>query len=132
MVLSSGTVPVAPEGDAVPESSLPRQGGQPFRERRQQPRPTKPAHKPTPAVSNVPASHWENRYAQTLVLVDCVVIYLAMLTALLVRFGTNTQAPTHTATLNYAIVSSALGFLWLLMLGGHRAYEPRFLGTGVE
>src|SRR5690242_11767897 len=102
MVIRSGTVPVAPQGDPVPEPSLPKQGGQPLRERRQHPRPTSPAQGPTPPLSTVSASHWEHRYAQTLVVVDCVVIYLAMLTALLLRFGTPTQLPAQSSTLNYA------------------------------
>src|ERR1700712_4483976 len=81
----------------------------------------------------VRGSRWENRYAQVLVLSDCTVIYAAMLTALFLRFGGDTTiAAGHRNNLNYIIVTSLLGWLWLMMLGGHRAYEPRFLGNGVE
>ena len=65
--------------------------------------------------------------------VDCTIIYAAMLGALALRFGSNTKAHAgHSESLNYTLVTSMLGFSWLLMLGGHRAYEPRFLGSGVE
>jgi exopolysaccharide biosynthesis polyprenyl glycosylphosphotransferase len=86
-----------------------------------------------PPAEIVHASAWEHRYAQALVLVDCTVIYAAMLGALALRFGVQTTVGAgNRATLNYSIVTALLGFLWLLMLGGHRAYEPRFLGSGVE
>ena len=123
MVLSNGAAPASPDADEpTTQADLPRQ------ERRSVN--LKPDENDEPIAS---ATAWENRYAQVLVFVDCTIIYAAMLGALALRFGRNTQVHAgHNESLNYSLVTSTLGFLWLLMLGGHRAYEPRFLGSGVE
>jgi exopolysaccharide biosynthesis polyprenyl glycosylphosphotransferase len=120
MVLRSGPVPTAPDADEPGQPAvLPTQ--------------RRSAVDLRPAPEIVRATHWENRYAQVLVFVDCAVIYAALLAAMALRFGGHTNiAAGNRANLNYSIVTSLLGFCWLLMLGGHRAYEPRFLGSGVE
>jgi exopolysaccharide biosynthesis polyprenyl glycosylphosphotransferase len=120
MVHSTGAAPASPHADQPPTvAALPRQ------ERRRV--------ETTPGSPVVSAAAWEHRYAQILVLVDCAIIYAAMLGALALRFGRNTQVHAgHSEGLSYSLVTSMLGFFWLLMLGGHRAYEPRFLGSGVE
>src|SRR3954447_9245227 len=120
MAYSSGAAPASPDAEepSTP-AALPRQ------ERR--------SVDLTPDEPVVSATAWENRYAQILVFVDCAIIYAAMLGALALRFGRNTEAHAgHSEGLSYSLVTSMLGFFWLLMLGGHRAYEPRFLGSGVE
>ncbi|BEP12737.1 sugar transferase [Acidothermaceae bacterium B102] len=126
MVFSSGTAPAAAGAEepgqraALPRQHRPLRRGVDLR----------PDPDEQPIVS---ATTWENRYAQVLVFVDCTIIYAAMLGALALRFGRNTQVHAgNNASLNYSLVTSMLGFFWLLMLGGHRAYEPRFLGSGVE
>ena len=123
MVFRSGAAPAAPDADEPGQRAalpLQRPSGMSGVDLR-------------PAAPVVPASTWENRYAQVLVLVDCTIIYAAMLGALALRFGRHTTVGAGSSTtLNYSIVTSLLGFFWLLMLGGHRAYEPRFLGNGVE
>jgi exopolysaccharide biosynthesis polyprenyl glycosylphosphotransferase len=120
MVLRSGPVPTAPDADEPGrQAALPTQ--------------RRSGVDLLPVDDIAVASTWENRYAQILVFVDCAVIYGAMLVALVLRFGGQTNvAAGHRINLNYSIVTSLLGFCWLLMLGGHRAYEPRFLGSGVE
>ena len=93
----------------------------------------RPPSKKQGAASVAGGSAWEDRYAQVLVFVDCAIIYTAMLGALALRFGGNSGGRIGSSdNLNYSIVTALLGFFWLLMLGGHRAYEPRFLGSGVE
>jgi exopolysaccharide biosynthesis polyprenyl glycosylphosphotransferase len=123
MVFRTGTAPAAPGADEpAQQAALPRQ--------------LRPGVNLRPDPAELPivaATTWENRYAQILVLVDCAIIYAAMLGALALRFGRHTDvAAGHSTNLSYSLVTSILGFLWLLMLGGHRAYEPRFLGSGVE
>jgi exopolysaccharide biosynthesis polyprenyl glycosylphosphotransferase len=123
MVFRNGAAPTAHDADEpVQQVGPPRQ------------RPAGVDLQPTAEGSEiVSATTWENRYAQVLVLVDCAIIYAALLGALALRFGRHTNvAAGHNANISYSIVTSLLGFLWLLMLGGHRAYEPRFLGSGVE
>ena len=120
MVHSSGAASASPDAvEPAATAALPRQ------ERR--------AVNLKPDAPVVSATAWEHRYAQILVFVDCTIIYAAMLGALALRFGHNTQVHAgHSESLNYSLVTSMLGLFWLLMLGGNRAYEPRFLGSGVE
>src|SRR4051794_25743040 len=112
MAYSSGAAPASSDADEpATTAAMPRQ------ERR--------SVDLTPDQPVVSASAWENRYAQILVFVAGAIIYAAMLGALALGFGRNTTVHAgHSEGLSYSLVTSMLGFCWLLMLGGHRAYEP--------
>ena len=82
---------------------------------------------PTPrAATEAP---WLLRYQRALVVVDVVLVLIAGVVALLIRFG------TEAATLRgvpYALVTLMLPAAWFVALALSRCYEARFVGSGPE
>jgi len=68
---------------------------------------------------------WQRVLVRCLVLLDFAAATLAVLAALLLRFGTS--APDV-----YQFATIAAPFVWVLFCAMVRAYEQRFLGTGSE
>src|SRR4051794_12693516 len=67
-------------------------------------------------------------YASLLVVVDCVLIFLALLAAYELRFEDISGVELH--GVSYAIVLILAGPIWLGALVGHRCYDPRTFGAG--
>lgn len=77
---------------------------------------------------------WEAAYSSSLIVVDALLVTVAALTALLVRFGgpEGDVAVGTTTGLGYTEVAAIFAPAWILMLAASRAYEARFLGNGSE
>lgn len=77
---------------------------------------------------------WESAYSTSLVVVDALLVTVAALTALLVRFGRPDEvvAVGQSAGIGYTEVAAVFAPAWVLMLAASRAYEARFLGTGSD
>jgi len=78
------------------------------------------------------------RLVTPLLVVDVLAVVLAMVVAYLGRFGQTSAELSGAAGLgpagsvNYVVVSLAVGGLWLGALALQRTYEARFLGVGSE
>lgn len=70
---------------------------------------------------------WPLAFAARLVVSDCAAIFLAVLGALLLRFGPSLGRGEEVP---YALVAAVLGPAWLVLLYLGRCYELRFLGLG--
>ncbi|WP_407929443.1 sugar transferase [Herbidospora solisilvae] len=82
--------------------------------------------RPRTAVKRV-GPGWAARYRATVVVSDILCALLAGGVAVVVRFGEVTPYVEP-----YALSSAALPFLWVVVVGLSRAYEPRFAGVGSE
>jgi exopolysaccharide biosynthesis polyprenyl glycosylphosphotransferase len=88
------------------------------------------AQTPAPAEpASVETAAWQRRYRHTLLILDAVLILVATFAAARVRFGS--QLPTVHGY-SYIALSGAIAIVWLVSLGGVRAYEHRYLGSGSE
>lgn len=82
--------------------------------------------RPRTAVKRV-GPGWAARYRATVIVSDILCALLAGGVAVVVRFGEVTPYVEP-----YALSSAALPFLWVVVVGLSRAYEPRFAGVGSE
>src|SRR4051794_10124709 len=81
---------------------------------------------PAPAIA---AAAWQRSYRQILFVMDAALVLVATFAAARVRFGA--QLPTVRG-LSYVALSGAIAAVWFVSLGGVRAYEHRYLGSGTE
>jgi exopolysaccharide biosynthesis polyprenyl glycosylphosphotransferase len=81
----------------------------------------------TALVPGAQRQKWLVRYQAGLVVVDLLAAALAVLIALLSRFGMAHQAPFATPD---SLVGLALPVVWVGMVALNRAYEGRFIGAG--
>jgi exopolysaccharide biosynthesis polyprenyl glycosylphosphotransferase len=72
---------------------------------------------------------WQRRYMRRLVVGDLIAVSAACAGGALWR---DQQSAAQPHPLGYAALALAMTTTWLLVLGGQRAYEPRFLGCGSE
>jgi exopolysaccharide biosynthesis polyprenyl glycosylphosphotransferase len=71
---------------------------------------------------------WATTYASLLVVMDCVLIFGALVTAYQLRFaGTS---PGSVRGVSYAVLLVVAGPIWLAALVGHRCYDVRTFGAG--
>jgi exopolysaccharide biosynthesis polyprenyl glycosylphosphotransferase len=77
----------------------------------------------------VPDLVWASAYASILVVVDCIAIFLGLVTAYFARFA-GAATPNAAPGLSYVVILVVAGPLWLGLLVVHRCYDARMFGFG--
>lgn len=79
------------------------------------------------------ARGWANKYQARLFLSDAFVVALVMVFAHAARFGRDLWAPVAGAgNQTYAVLTLAIGILWIIQLGVTRSREAKILGHGPQ
>ena len=78
---------------------------------------------------HVPQPTWAATYAAGLVVLDALMVTIAAMTAVLVRFGGEEAALRGT---RYVVIAACLAPVWVVTMALGRAYESRYLGIGSE
>jgi exopolysaccharide biosynthesis polyprenyl glycosylphosphotransferase len=84
-----------------------------------------------PVVGVLRTRVWRSGWTVGLVLADLLLLSVALVVALVRRFGVDSAGATA-GGLSYALIAAAIGVGWSLSLGIAGAYETRHLGTGAE
>ena len=85
----------------------------------------------TPVVGVLRTRAWRSRWTAGLVATDLVLLSVALVAAIGVRFGVD-PGEASVGGISYALVTVAIAVGWSLSLGLGGAYETRNLGTGPE
>jgi len=84
-----------------------------------------------PVVGVLRTRPWRTRWTAGLAAADVTLLCLALVAAVVVRFGTE-PSDQQTGGLSYALVAGAIAAGWWVSLAVAGAYETRHLGTGAE
>ena len=77
------------------------------------------------------ANSWGRHFRRNLVATDTVIVILATAACLFGRFGLSAaQVEVVGVSVQYAIVATLVGIIWLVMLAGYRTRNVRVLGMG--
>jgi exopolysaccharide biosynthesis polyprenyl glycosylphosphotransferase len=87
---------------------------------------------PRPAPQPVRVANWCRAYALTLAGLDALAMFVAVVLARLVRFGTIHSAPRATGGLGFSALVLVAMVGWVLALALKGAYQRRSLGSGSE
>ena len=74
---------------------------------------------------------WLRQYSERLVLLDLLLVLLAAVVGVVVRFGLGGEQ-VQGRSYSYYLVVPPLAVVWIAVLGLSRCYETRFLGGGTE
>jgi exopolysaccharide biosynthesis polyprenyl glycosylphosphotransferase len=84
-----------------------------------------------PVVGVLRTRAWRAQWTIGLAAADLVLVSVALVVAVVVRFGVDPGA-AFIGDISYAIIAAAIAVGWLLSLGVAGAYETRYLGTGPD
>jgi exopolysaccharide biosynthesis polyprenyl glycosylphosphotransferase len=115
-----GVVPSA--SGVVPDTDAARRG----HDAPASPRPLRP-------VSNGPAArtHWQRRYALTLLTLDAALLFAGTTLAALLRWGAPAGS-IKVGGLDYYAIAGLTAVVWLAMLATTHSYDARYLGIGSD
>lgn len=85
----------------------------------------------SPVVGVLRTKVWRSRWTVGLALGDGLLLSVALVTAVIVRFGVDPTA-VRTGGLSYALIALTIAACWSLSLAMAGSYETRNLGTGPE
>ncbi len=84
-----------------------------------------------PVVGVLRARAWRSRWTGGLVVGDLILVSVALVVAVVVRFGVDPGA-AFVGRIPYAMIAAAIAAGWSLSLAVAGAYETRYLGTGPD